>query len=259
MPVAEIAGCRMRYEIRGPVDAPVLVLSNSLGTDLGLWDLQIGELITRHRVLRYDTRGHGRSSVTPGPYTLQRLARDVVDLLDALSIVRVDFCGLSLGGMIGLSLACDFPGRLRRLVVSDSAAQIGTQAGWNERIAAVNSGGMAAITASVLGRWFTDQFRARAPGQVQRIASQLAATPADGYAACCAAIRDADLRGAVPAIRVPTLVVVGRDDPAIPPSAGQWLAATIPGAQYCELPTAHLSNVEDPVAFTSALTRFLAA
>jgi 3-oxoadipate enol-lactonase len=259
MPFAEVAGHRVHYDVGGPVDGPVLVLSNSLGTDFGMWNQQVAVLTARWRVVRYDTRGHGGSGVTPGPYSVAQLASDVVDLLDHLAVSEADFCGLSLGGLVGLSLAHDHRDRIRKLVVCGTAARMGTPALWDARIAAVRQGGMQAIAASVMARWFTDDFRVREPTVVGQIEAQLLATPTDGYAACCAAVREADLRQSLSAIRSPTLVLAGTVDPAVSTDAARWLAGHIPGAQYGELPTSHLSNVEDSAAFTQQVSRFLAA
>jgi 3-oxoadipate enol-lactonase len=255
----EVGGHRTRYEVVGPVDGPVLVLSNSLGANLAMWDPQVAALAGRWRIVRYDTRGHGGSSVTPGPYSIAQLADDVISLLDHLGVEQADWCGLSMGGMIGLRLAVDHPERVGKLVICSSAAQIGTPASWADRITAVRRGGTEAIVGSVMTRWFSDGFRARDPDTVERIARQFVATSADGYAACCAAIRDADLRDVVGTIRAPTLVVAATEDPVISTEAVRWLADHIPGARYGELPTAHLSNVEDSVAFTSLVSHFLSA
>jgi 3-oxoadipate enol-lactonase len=259
MSFAKVAGHRMRYDVGGPVGGPALVLSNSLGTNFGMWNQQVAVLAARWRVVRYDTRGHGGSGVTPGPYSVAQLASDVVGLLDHLGVPEADFCGLSLGGLVGLSLAHDHRDRIRKLIVCSAAAQMGTPALWDARIAAVRQGGMQAIASSVLARWFTDDFRVREPTLVGQIEAQLLATPTDGYAACCAAVREADLRQSLSAIRSPTLVLTGTVDPGVSTDAARWLAGHIPGAQYGELPTSHLSNVEDSAAFTSQVSRFLAA
>jgi 3-oxoadipate enol-lactonase len=257
--IATIDGYQTQYDVQGPTDAPVLVLSNSLGADLRMWDAQTAPLARRWRVVRYDTRGHGRSGVTPGEYTIVQLASDVVHLLDFLDVDQAHVCGMSMGGMIGLYHAQEYPDRIRKLAVCSSAARIGTGASWDGRIAAVREGGMRAIVASVMTRWFTDGFRARYPTVVHSFEQQFVDTPVDGYAACCAAIRDADLRAAVPKIRSPVLVLAGAHDPVVSTTDAQWLAGQVPGGEYDELPTAHLSNVESPAAFTERLSRFLSA
>ncbi len=257
--VASLAGRSLRYDVRGASDAPVLMLSNSLGTDMRMWDPQMNDLVGRWRVVRYDTRGHGRSSVPPGPYSIMQLGNDVIDLLDHLDIDRAHFCGLSLGGLTGLYLAIASPDRIVSLAVCSAAARVGTVAIWDDRIALVRRVGMAGIAPSVLARWFTEEFRARCPDAVRSIEQQLLDTPVPGYAGCCEALRDCDLRPVAPDIRCPVLVLAGAHDPAIPIEDVRWLATQIPNAEYAELPTAHLSNVENPAAFTHRLSTFLAS
>ena len=257
MPFADLAHGRVYYRFDGPSDAPVLMLSNSLGTSFDMWAPQMQALAANHRVLRYDTRGHGRSAVTPGPYTIERLGRDVLALLDALGLDRVRFCGLSMGGMIGQWLGVNAPERVPRLALANTAAKIGTADLWNARIGTVEKGGMAAIVDGVLARWYTPAFIAAAPEAIAGTRAMLLATPADGYTACCAAVRDMDQRDAVASIRVPTLVIAGAHDEATSPADGRFLAGRITGARYVELPAAHLSNVEKPQAFNAALTDFL--
>lgn len=248
---------RVRYEAAGPPGAPVVVLSHSLGTDLGMWEPQVPALARRLRVLRYDTRGHGGTTVTPGAYTLAQLAEDVLRLLDALDVAQAHFCGLSMGGLIGMWLGAHARGRVRRLVLSNTAARIGTVEGWNERIASVRARGMESVAAAVAERWFSREFRARSPAAVARARAWLGSTAPDGYAGCCAAIRDADERADVRAITAPTLVIAGSRDPSTPPAEGRRLAEAIPGARYVELPASHLAGLEAAEAFTSELTGFL--
>ena len=250
-------GCRIAYRFDGPADAPVLVLSNSLGTRWEMWEPQMAALAARFRVLRYDSRGHGRSDAPPGAYSMDRLGRDVIELIDALGIGTVRFCGLSKGGMVGQWLGPRAPDRLEKLVLANTAASMGPPSAWDSRIAAARSGGMAALTDTLISRWFTPEFVARAPDQVAPVRDMLLSTPVEGYAGCCAAIRDMDQRLTAPHITAPTLVIAGARDPATPPEEGRWLAAAIPGAGYVELDAAHLSNVEQPDDFTRALLGFL--
>lgn len=257
--VATFGGRAVYYRVQGPVEAPALLLSNSLGTDTRMWDAQIPQLASRWRVVRHDTRGHGRSSAPSGPYGVAQLASDVADLLDFLGVAQAHFCGMSLGGLIGLRLAQEQPARVLKLVVCSAAARMGTAAGWSERIAAVRRGGMQAVAGAVAARWFTEDFRARVPDAVRSIEQQLLGTSIDGYVACCAAVRDADLRAAVSTIHSPTLVLAGTHDPVVPTADVRWLAEHIPGARYAELPTAHLSNVECAAEFTDQVASFLAA
>lgn len=255
--VPNVPNARLRYRFDGPDEGPVLVLANSLGTDLGLWAAQMPAFTKQFRVLRYDSRGHGLSAVPPGPYSVAQLAADVVGLLDALGIARAHFCGLSLGGMVGQWLGVQAPERINRLVLCNTAARIGTPAIWNTRIDAVRQGGMAAITEAVLARWFTAPFLAQSPAAVEQVRAALLATPADGYIACCAAVRDMDQREFVAAIRLPTLVIAGTHDQATPPADGQFLATQIAGAHYVELDAAHLSNIEQARRFTETVLDFL--
>jgi 3-oxoadipate enol-lactonase len=257
MPFAQGQGARIHYEIEGPEDGPVLLLSNSLGTDLGMWSPQIPSLAARYRVLRYDSRGHGRSEAPEGPYTIDMLGQDAVAVLDAAGVERALFCGLSKGGMVGQWLGVNAPDRVGRLVLANTAAFIGAPEVWNQRIETVRAQGMAAIVPGVIDRWFTKPFQERAPDSVARIRDMLLATDPEGYAACCAAVRDMDQRQTIGAIRVPTLVIAGRHDLATSPEQGRLIADTIPGARFLELDAAHLSNIEAEAAFTRALLEFL--
>ncbi|MGH8309571.1 MAG: 3-oxoadipate enol-lactonase, partial [Steroidobacteraceae bacterium] len=201
------------HRVDGPLEAPVVVLSNSLGTSHGMWDAQLPSLARHFRVLRYDTRGHGASDVPPGPYDMAALGRDVLGLLDTAGIQRASFCGLSLGGMTGMWLAAHAPERVDRLVLCNTSSYMGAPEAWNTRIDAVRRGGMAAITEGVIERWFTSEFRAAEPAAVERIRQMLLTTSPEGYVACAAAVRDMDLRDDLTSISAPTLVVSGTRDP----------------------------------------------
>lgn len=251
-------GCPIAYRLDGPEGRPVVLLSNSLGTTLGMWEPQLAALTARHRVLRYDSRGHGDSGVPPGPCTMERLGRDALALLDALGLERVSFAGVSMGGMVGMWLGVHAGHRLERLVIANSAAWIGPREPWDERIATVRARGMEAIVPAVIERWFTPRFRAAEPETVERVAAMLRATPVEGYAACCAAVRDQDQREAIRGIKVPTLVVAGTHDLATPPAKAQEIAAAIEGARLVELDAAHLSNIERAEDFNRHLLGFLA-
>jgi 3-oxoadipate enol-lactonase len=256
MPFVDVGELRTHYALTGD-QAPVLVFSNSLGTDLSMWDPQMAELQRRFRILRYDTRGHGQSSVTPGDYTIEQLGRDVLALLDSLGLDRVHFCGLSMGGMIGMRLAIHAPSRLHRLVLCNTAARIGTKDTWNARIATVRKDGMKAVAAAVIERWFTPEFRTSSAEKVARAQQMLENSTPAGYAACCAAIRDMDQRETVAQIKAPTLVIYGGKDAVTPAADSHFLAERISGAAEVELSAAHLSNVEQADAFTEAVSRFL--
>ncbi len=209
------------------------------------------------RVLRYDSRGHGASTASAGEYTIERLQNDVLGLVDHLGIATFSFCGLSLGGMVGMSLALHIPQRVNKLVLCNTAAHIGTPESWNARIDTVRKNGVSAISEAILQRWFTVSFLERESGTIDRLRRMLLTTPADGYIATCAAIRDADLRDAVSQLRPRTLVLAGSRDPVIPPEDRRFLAEQIPGAQYVELEAAHLSNFELPQRFEEEVLRFL--
>jgi 3-oxoadipate enol-lactonase len=252
----ETGGLSVRYAFADVAEGPVVVFSNSLGTNLRMWDPQAAALEGRFQVLRYDTRGHGQTAVTPGPYSVEQLGGDVLRLLDALGLERVHFCGLSLGGMIGMWLGVHAPERLDSLVLANTAALIGTEAAWNARIERIRETGLAAVAPSILERWLSPEFRSRSPELCQSLESMLVSTPTEGYVACCAALRDADLREAIAAIRLPVLVIGGAKDQATPPAETRSVAERIPGARYAELDTAHLSNLEATAEFNAQLFRF---
>lgn len=257
MPFMEADDLRLHYRLDGPDDAPCLILSNSLGTRFDMWAPQMQALERRFRVLRYDTRGHGESSVTPGPYTIEQLGKDVIALMDHLDIARAHFCGLSMGGMIGMWLGANRPDRLDRLVLCNTAAKIGPPELWTARIEKVRADGVASIAPAVIDRWFTKAYQEREPGKVAALQHMLAETSAEGYAANCAAVRDMDQRDQLGGITVPTLVIVGTQDQATPPADGRLVAERIPGARCVEFDAAHLSNWETAGPFTDHLVGFL--
>jgi 3-oxoadipate enol-lactonase len=245
---------KVAYRIDGNEAWPPLVLANSLGTTWELWDAQLPSLVEDFRVVRYDHPGHGRSPTPDAAPTVESLADGVVELIDALDLERVSFCGLSLGGMVGMALALRAPARVDRLVLCCTAAHLGPVEGWYERAEVVRARGTSAIADAVLGRWFTQRFRDESPVTIARFREMLEGTPAEGYAACCDAIARWDARSDVSAIRAPTLVISGGDDVAAPPQDGALLAGSIPGAELTVLPEcAHLANVEQPALFTGAL------
>jgi len=259
MPFLELSNGSIHYELSGPEQAPALLFSNSLGTDLAMWDPQASVLSQQFRVVRYDTRGHGQSAVTAGPYTIDQLVVDVIELLDFLKLRQVYFCGLSMGGMIGMTLALRSADRLHKIVLCSTAPKIGTTETWNTRIETVRKGGMAAVVDGVLQRWYTADFRYKSPQAIESTKRMLLHTPVEGYLACCAAVRDADLRETILGIRVPTLIITGAYDPVTTPSDGHFMENQISGASYLELPAAHLCNIEAAAAFTSELCAFLKA
>ena len=249
----------LHHRLDGPAGAPVVVLSNSLGTTLEMWDPQLPALTRSFRVLRYDQRGHGRSDVPPGPYTLGELGQDLLGLLDRLDLERVSCCGLSLGGMVGMWLAGNAPERLDRLVLACTSAYLGPPETWIDRAALVRTEGTAAVADAVMERWFTERFRTDQGSTVARYRAMVAETPSEGYAACCEAIRDWDFREQLGSIVAPTLVVAGAADPATPPEHAELIAQRIPGARLVVLPdVAHLANVETTAAFDEAVLGHLA-
>lgn len=257
MPLHESAGSHLHYRLEGPADKPCLVLSNSLGCTLEMWEPQVAAFSREYRVLRYDTRGHGRSEVPPRPCTLEQLGTDVLGLLDSLGIERAHYCGLSMGGATGMWLATHAPQRIERLVLCNTTPWLGPPETMNARIAMMLQGGMPAMVEAILDRWFTPEFRARDPLAVDRIRQALLTTPVDGYVGCCEAIRDMDQRASLTQIAVPTLVIAGTHDPAPTPAAARAWASTIPNARFLELPAAHLSNIGAAELFNEAVLAFL--
>jgi len=259
MPFAELGDARIHYCLEGPKVAPVVLFSNSLGADYAMWNPQATSLANRFRILRYDTRGHGQSSLTRGPYSIDQLAKDAVNLLDSLDLARVHFCGLSMGGMIGMWLAIHVRERVDKLILCSTAEKIGTAEMWNTRIATVKKEGMKPVAAAAIERWFTAGFREKNPATVAATKKVLEETKPEGYAACCAAVRDFDFRGKVSGIRAPTLAIAGSHDPATPPADLRSLAEHISAARYAEIAGAHLCNIEDASHFTAEVSAFLEA
>ncbi len=257
MPTADLGKIRICYEVSGPASAEVIVLAHSLGANLHMWDKIVPALESRFRVLRYDSRGHGSSSVPSGPYSITELAGDAVALLNYLNLDRVHFCGLSLGGMIAMWLGINEPLRIDRLIFANTGARIGTREGWEERIASVRKAGMAPLAAATPGRWFTQRFRHEHPQEMEAIRTMIESTPVEGYVGCVAALRDGDLRPEIPAIRARALIITGNEDPATPPENGRWLHEKLPNSVYVELPAAHLSALERPKEFQRAVIDFL--
>ena len=246
------------YRLDGADAKPVVVLSHSLGLDHGMWDAEVDALSPHFRLLRFDTRGHGASTVAPGDYTSADLAGDVVALADALAIRTFAFCGLSLGGMIGQWLGVHAADRITQLVLANTTARVAEPAAMDARRIAVLDGGMAAVADTVMSRFFTAASLERNPPPVARTRRTLLATSPVGYAGCCAAIRDMDQRADLPRIERRTLVISGDYDVSMPwPDHGHLLSSSIPGAASVRLDAAHLSNLERPRAFAAALFKFL--
>jgi 3-oxoadipate enol-lactonase len=254
---AERSGCRLNYRIDGNPRGDALLFSNSLGTTNDLWQPQVEALGSLFRIIRYDTRGHGASDVPAGSYAIDALGLDAIAILDASGVERAHVCGLSLGGLTAMWLGVHAPHRIRSLVLSSTAARIGSASMWDERIAQVGTVGVGSLADAAMGRWFTAGYRASHPEVVSVYHRMLSATPADGYAGCCAAIRDADLREAITSIAAPTLVIAGREDPVTPPADGESMRNSIPGARLAVLDAAHIANVEQARAYNDLVSSFI--
>jgi 3-oxoadipate enol-lactonase len=250
-------GCIIHAEVEGPDGGPVLMLSNSLGTDLHMWDEQVGPLTSHFRLVRYDRRGHGRSSVPRGPYTMERLGRDVLGVLDGLGIERINWCGLSMGGMVGMWLGANAGNRVDKLILSNTAAYFPDKTMWEGRIKLVREKGLSAIVDGNMERWFTKAFRDRSPGAMAKMHEMFLATKVDGYVGCGEAIRDMDHRPLLSKIIAPTLVIAGKHDPATTLEAGEFIREHIPGAQIAVLDAAHISNLEQPQVYAQTVLGFL--
>jgi 3-oxoadipate enol-lactonase len=253
------AGATLAYDVEGEAGAPALLFLNSIGSTRALWDGQRRAFRGRYRVVTYDARGHGASSVTPGPYTVAQLARDAVAILDAEQIEAAHVCGLSLGGITALRLALDAPARVRSLTLANTGARIGSVESWTARIALVRERGMSAVADIAMSTWFTDAFRAREPDTAARFRAVIESTPVEGYLGCCDAMRDEDLRDALPTLRGPVLAIAGTHDRATPPELIEQVHARVAGSRLVRLEAAHLSNVEQADAFDTALSSFLRA
>ena len=258
MPRAKTSdGVWIDYGLEGDSSKPTLMFSNSLGTTRAMWDKQATAFSSSFRILRYDTRGHGRSDAPEGPYTLNRLGKDVVDLLDALEIESVRFCGLSLGGMTGMWLGANAGNRLESLVLCCTSAYLPPADLWSSRIRQVAEHGMASITEAVISRWFTPSYLERSSSDADTVRDQVVSTSPIGYSGCCAAIRDMDCRSGLSNIDRPCLVISASDDLATPPEHGKLIAAGISESEYQEIENAaHLVNIEQEGAFNSHVLEF---
>lgn len=245
------------YRIDGTPNSPVLVFSNSLGTDLRMWDEVVPLLLPYFRIVRYDTRGLGQSEVTPSPYTVAQLGQDVIDLLDKLDLDKVYFCGLSMGGQIGQWLGIHHPQRLHKLVLCNTAAKIGTSQGWNDRIALIQGEGLQAIWEGTQKVWFRATYMQDHPAQLAALQKMFVTNSVLGYAHCCAAVRDADFRENLQQIISPTLVITGDEDPATTVADAEYMVGKIPQATLRILPARHIPSIEQPQAFANALIDFL--
>lgn len=258
---ARIDGIQLNYEIHGE-KGPWVVLSHSLACNLHMWDAQISKLKDRFRVLAFDTRGHGSSDAPSGAYSLDTLVEDVRGLLDAAGVRDPHFVGLSMGGMIGMCFALKYPSRFRSLVLCDTSSRIPPEAGavWNQRILTASERGMEPLVEPTLERWFTEPFRQRDAKTVARVGDMIRATPTAGYIGCCHAIPSINVTDKLGAIKCPVLIIVGEQDVGTPVAMSEAIHKAVPGSELVVIPNAsHLSNIEQPGAFDSALSKFLAA
>jgi 3-oxoadipate enol-lactonase len=250
-------GSQIAYRFDGPADKPVLLLSNSIGTDLTMWDPQVEAFSKHFRLLRYDSRGHGTSDVPEGPYSLDRLGRDASELLDALNVDRVHFLGLSLGGMVGQWLGIHAPDRIDRLILSNTAAYLGPAKEFHDRITGVRKGDRSETAEMFLRNWFPPNLLKSNSPVITKTRAGLLATDPQGFAGSLAAVRDMDLRRTISLISHPTLVIGGQYDTVTLPSHSELIAASVPGAKLVVLPVVHLSNLEAPDAFIRSVLEFL--
>ena len=254
------SGVTLNTRVDGPEDAPWIVLSNSLGATLAMWEPQIPFLSRRYRVLRYDTRGHGDSDTPPGPYDFEDLVGDVLGLLEAFGIDRAGFMGLSMGGMTGLGLAIEHADRIERVVCADGRADAPEpfRAMWDDRIAKVEAGGLEAIADGTLAVWLSEEFRTSHPGETADIRAMITSNDPDGYVACCRALKRLDYLRHLGEARAPVLYVGGSRDKGAPPEVMRAMAEATPGGRFAEIPdAAHVANIDAPEAFNAAVAEFL--
>jgi 3-oxoadipate enol-lactonase len=259
MPFLRVNDIVVHWREVGPATAPAVIFANSLGSDFRIWDEVAGALKERYRIVTYDKRGHGLTSETPGPYSIDGLASDSLALIDRLGIETFAFVGLSVGGMIAQRVAIRAGGRLKALVLCDTAAKIGEAAAWSARIAAVEANGLSVIADAVIERWFSSAFRSTRADEVAGWRNMLVRTPQAGYAATCAAIRDADLRDDATKITAPTLFVAGSEDGSTPPAIVRESARLVPGARFEEIAGAgHLPCIDQPLKLAKLIAEHFA-
>jgi len=248
---------KTNYKLQGTPNSPVLIFSNSLGSEMLMWDELVPFLLPYFRVLRYDTRGHGGSEITPEPYSIALLGQDVIDLLDELKIDEAYFCGLSMGGLIGQWLGIHYPNRIKKLIVSNTGAKIGNDERWNDRIETIKANGMQAIVDDTMERWFTQSFRNDSPLRVVETKAMFLRSDILGYSNCCAAIRDADFRESLSQVSVETLVITGDEDPVTNVAQAEFIAENIPNARLKILHARHLASTELPEEYAQVLIDFI--
>jgi len=258
MPVIQANGCPIDVEVSGPDNAPVLMLSSSLGTTKHMWDPQMAAFSKDYRVVRYDRRGHGRSGITEGPYSMEMLARDAIAIMDALKLDKVNWLGLSMGGMEGMWLGAKAGNRIDKLILSNTSAHYPDKTMWHTRMDTVGkAGSVAAIADMVINAWLTKDFQTAHPDVTARMKEMMIATPVEGYLGCCAAVRDMDHREILKEIKVPTLIIAGSKDPATNVAAAEFIRDSIPGAKLAVVDAAHIANVEVPEVYAKEVLGFL--
>lgn len=256
MPIIQSDGCTLNVAVDGNAHAPALIMSGSLGTDHSMWSPQVEPLAKHFRLVRYDRRGHGKSSVPRRPYSMEMLGRDVLAIMDGLGIERASWCGLSIGGMVGQWLGANAAQRFDRLILCNTASYYADKNFWAERIKTISDDGLDAVAAGVSARWFTPEFIAREPQAVARLEAMVRSTPVDGYLGCCEAIRDMDHREILHKIAVPTLIIAGKRDIATTVENAEFIRDRIRGSKMVVLDAAHISNVERAEQFTAEVLGF---
>ena len=259
MPKFTSQDAEINYQTFGDTNHPAIVFSNSLGTKYSMWQLQIEALQKDYYVVCYDTRGHGASSAPQGPYSIEQLGTDVIQLLDHLNIKKASFCGISMGGLTGQWLAIHHPDRFNHVIVCNTAAKIGQAQAWNERAALVREQGLKPIADTAASRWFTEPFIQSNTAIVQSLSNDLGAGSPEGYASCCEALAKADVREELASIQVPVFIIAGQQDPVTTVEDGQYMLDRISNAQLFEINASHISNIEQPEAFNQAVLNFIAA
>ncbi|MCO8056022.1 3-oxoadipate enol-lactonase [Acinetobacter towneri] len=259
MPTFTSNDAQINYQTFGDATKPALIFSNSLGTNFKMWQAQIDFFQQDFFVICYDTRGHGASSAPQGPYSIDQLGQDVVNLLDHLNVEKAAFCGISMGGLTGQWLAIHRPERFNQVVVCNTAAKIGQEQAWNDRAALVREQGLQPIASTAASRWFTEPFIQSNATVVNNLQNDLAAGSAEGYASCCEALAKADVREQLKDITVPVLVVAGQQDPVTTVIDGQFMVERIANSQLFEINASHISNVELPNEFNQAVKQFIQA
>ncbi|RKG30598.1 3-oxoadipate enol-lactonase [Acinetobacter guerrae] len=249
----------LHYQTFGDAHKPALIFSNSLGTNLGMWQKQFNYFKQNFFVICYDTRGHGASSTPQGAYTLAQLGNDVIQLLDHLNISKATFCGISMGGLTGQWLAIHYPERFSHVMIANTAAKIGQAQAWQDRAKLVREQGLQPIAETAASRWFTEDFIRQHSSTVVTLSDDLAAGSADGYARCCEALALADLRDELVKIGIPVLIIAGQHDPVTTVADGKWMQQHIANAQLAEINASHISNIEQPEQFNQILQQFIAA